>query len=103
MGRLPRIPIAFRRTGAVESPRPNPRRVKMAILVMQTLPPEVTLEQVLAVSQELGTRANPPAGGISHAVIVDGGQVKVIDVWESQEALNTFIAERLTPAIMKVA
>ncbi len=75
----------------------------MAILVMQALPPEVTLEQALAVSEEVGSATNPPKGGISHALIVDGGQVKAIDVWESQEARNAFVAERLTPAILKVA
>ena len=74
----------------------------MAILVIRTLPEGVTLDQALAVSQEVGAAGEPPAGGISHAVIVDGGRVKVIDVWESQEAMDTFMQERLVPAIQKV-
>jgi len=47
----------------------------MAILCIQTLPPEVTLDQVQAVTKDL-IASGPPAGGISHAVIVDEGQVR---------------------------
>ena len=72
----------------------------MAILCIQTLPPGVTLDQVQAVTKDL-IAAGPPAGGISHAVIVDGGQVKIFDVWESEEAMNTFTSERLVPAIQR--
>ena len=72
----------------------------MAILCIQTLPPEVTLDQVQAVTREV-TGDGPPAGGISHVAIVDGGQVKIFDVWESEEAMNTFTSERLVPAIQK--
>jgi len=72
----------------------------MAILCIQTLPPEVTLDQVQAVTREV-TGDGPPAGGISHVAIVDGGQVKIFDVWESEEAMNTFTSERLVPAIHK--
>jgi hypothetical protein len=74
----------------------------MAILVISTLPEMVTLDQALAVSKEVGASGEPPAGGISHGIIVDGGRVKVIDIWESQEALDTFSQQRLIPAIMKV-
>src|SRR2546423_15522155 len=72
----------------------------MAILCIQTLPPEVTLDQVQAVTREVAA-GGPPAGGISHVVIVDGGQVKIFDVWGSEEAMNTFTSERLVPAIPK--
>jgi hypothetical protein len=72
----------------------------MAILCIQTLPPEMTLDQVQTITKDAIT-AGPPAGGISHVVIVDGGQVKIFDVWESEEAMNTFTSERLVPAIQK--
>src|SRR5438132_13919344 len=72
----------------------------MAILCIQTLPPGVTLDQVQAVTKDL-IAGGPPAGGISHAVIVDGGRIKIYDVWESEEAMNTFTADRLVPAIAK--
>ncbi len=74
----------------------------MAILCITTLPEGVTLEQALAVSKEVGGAEEPPAGGISHTMIVDGGRVKSFDVWESEEAMNTFAEQRLIPAIMKV-
>lgn len=70
----------------------------MAILCISTLPPGVPLEMVLGVSQAVAA-GGPPAGGISHAVVVDGGRVKVYDVWTSEEAMNTFSQERLIPAI----
>lgn len=70
----------------------------MAILVISTLPPEVSLEQVTEVTKAVAA-GGPPAGGISHAVVVDGGRVKVFDVWESEEAYNTFVQQRLVPAI----
>ena len=72
----------------------------MAILCIQTLPPEVTLDQVQAVTREVAA-GGPPVGGISHVAIVDGGQVKIFDVWESEEAMNAFTSERLLPAIQK--
>jgi hypothetical protein len=72
----------------------------MAILCIQTLPPDVTLDHVQAVTKDVAA-GGPPAGGISHVVIVDGGQVKIFDVWESEEAMNTFTSERLIPAIRK--
>ena len=72
----------------------------MAILCIQTLPPEVTLDQVQAITKDL-IEGGPPAGAISHVVILDDGQVKIFDVWESEEAMNTFTSERLIPAIAK--
>ena len=72
----------------------------MAILCIQTMPPGVTLDQVQAVTREV-TAGGPPAGGISHVAIIDGGRVKIFDVWESEEAMNTFTSERLVPAIQK--
>ena len=72
----------------------------MAILSIQTLPQQVTLDQVLSVTRDISA-GGPPAGGISHAVIIDGGRVKVFDVWESEEAMNTFTSERLIPAIQR--
>jgi len=72
----------------------------MAILCIQTMPPEMTLDQVQAITKD-AIAGGPPAGGISHVVIVDGGQVTIFDVWESEEAMNTFTSERLVPAIQK--
>ncbi|HEY2666020.1 MAG TPA: hypothetical protein VGK51_04215 [Actinomycetota bacterium] len=65
------------------------------------LPPQVTLDNVLAVSAEIAA-GGPPTGGISHAVIVDGGQVKIFDIWESEEAFEAFSRDRLAPAVQRL-
>jgi hypothetical protein len=44
-----------------------------------------------------------PAGMISHAAAFEeSGQVHVADVWESEEAINTFFKERLMPGMKKL-
>jgi quinol monooxygenase YgiN len=73
----------------------------MAILCISTLPPEVTLDHVRAVSAEIGADG-PPEGSLSYVVVVDGGQVKSFHVWESQEAMETFNRDRLVPAVRKL-
>ena len=45
---------------------------------------------------------NPPAGVISHVASFDeGGKLVVVDVWESQEQLETFLRDRLAPELQK--
>lgn len=72
----------------------------MAILNIQTLPGNVTLDQVQEVDAAVMAEG-PPIGGVSHVIIDDGGQIRIYDVWESEEAMNTFVQERLVPLIMK--
>ncbi|WP_405813112.1 hypothetical protein OG241_01630 [Streptomyces sp. NBC_01390] len=43
-----------------------------------------------------------PAGGEVHLAWFDGQGLRVIDVWESEEAFQRFLAQRLAPAIEKV-
>ncbi|MDB5460051.1 MAG: hypothetical protein JWO72_1792 [Caulobacteraceae bacterium] len=44
-----------------------------------------------------------PPGAVFHATGVDAaGELHVADVWESKEALDAFIAARLTPAFRKL-
>jgi hypothetical protein len=73
----------------------------MAVLCIMKLPPEVSLDNVLAVSAEIAS-GGPPTGGISHAVIVDGGQVQIFDIWETEEAFEAFSRNRLAPAVQKL-
>lgn len=58
-----------------------------------------TEEQYEAVNAEMGVEENPPAGLIFHAAgpIEDGWGV--IDFWESRDLFDTFLAERIGPAI----
>lgn len=95
-----RTEVIGRTLGWSENDRYDDDRSGMAILCISTVPAEVPLDQVLAVSKAIAA-GGPPAGGISHAVIVDGGRIKIYDVWESEDAMNTFTADRLVPAIAK--
>jgi hypothetical protein len=58
-----------------------------------------TQEQYDAVHSQMGIDDNPPAGMIFHSAgpIEEGWHV--IDVWESRDAFDTFVAGRLQPAI----
>lgn len=58
-----------------------------------------TQEQYEAVNTEMGVEENPPAGLIFHAAgpIEDGWGV--IDFWESRDLFDTFLSERIQPAI----
>jgi hypothetical protein len=53
------------------------------------------------VQEALGTRENPPAGGLVHSAGFDekAGVFRIFDVWESEEAWNAFLNDRLTPVV----
>jgi hypothetical protein len=56
-------------------------------------------EQYDAVSEIVNVNADPPQGMIFHcAGPIDDGW-GVIDVWESRDAFDSFVAARLMPAI----
>ena len=75
----------------------------MAVIMNQTMPEGTPIEMLDGVTEELGAKANPPTGLILHVHYEDGGQVRITDVWESEQAYQTFREERLTPAMEKVA
>jgi hypothetical protein len=64
--------------------------------------PEVTQTQYEAVMQELQLDVNPPAGGLFHVAGPMSGGWRVVDVWESAEAFQTFSEQRIMPAVKKV-
>lgn len=64
-----------------------------------------TVEQYEAVNQAMGliTDDDAPDGLIEHtAAVSDDGSLVIVDLWESQEALDTFFEQRLGPAIEQV-
>jgi hypothetical protein len=64
--------------------------------------PGMNQEQSAAVLRELGLTNTPPAGQILHIEgPMEGGGTRVVDVWESQEAFDAFIRDRLQPAFAK--
>jgi hypothetical protein len=56
-----------------------------------------------AVNEKLGVESDPPAGMIVHTAIDLGeGGIRIVDVWESQQAFEAFRDDRLLPAIQSV-
>ena len=61
----------------------------------------VTPEQYDTVRDAVDWENLPAAGGQMHVASFDGQGLRVTDVWDSQEAFETFFGERLAPAIQK--
>ena len=65
--------------------------------------PDFTPEQSAAVLRELGLDTNPAVGQVFHLEgPMEGGGMRVVDVWESPEAFQAFAQERLAPAFQRV-
>ena len=75
----------------------------MPIVMYQKMPPDATLEMIEAVTNEMDVHAVPPSGLIVHTVVEVDGQLRIIDVWESQEDFDKFSESRLGPAFAAVA
>jgi hypothetical protein len=76
----------------------------MVVAVIQEFPIEGdnrSTENYDRVQEALGTRDNPPAGGLVHAAGFDeaAGVFRIFDVWESQEAWDAFLNDRLMPIV----
>ena len=71
----------------------------MAVVVIQEF--EATPEEYDQVDAKLGDET--PEGAILHAAVdLGGGRMKSIDVWESAEHFQSFVQDRLIPAIADV-
>lgn len=62
----------------------------------------VDRSQYDAIISDLDLERNPPEGSISHVAGFDGDGVCVMDVWESREAFERFVAERLQPTFARL-
>ena len=76
----------------------------MSVAVIQEFPIEGddrTTTNYDRVQEALGVKDNPPAGGLVHTAGFDeeAGVFRIFDVWESEEAWNTFFNDRLLPII----
>jgi hypothetical protein len=61
----------------------------------QDLP--ITTDVYARIMEAVGTE--PPAGCLMHAVVrIDGG-LRYIDIWESREACDLFLKERVDPVL----
>lgn len=74
----------------------------MAIAIVQDVP-GANLEFYQAVNAELDFVRNPIAGLKLHVAGMAANGLRVIEVWESQVALDAFRRDRLGPAVAKVA
>jgi len=72
----------------------------MAITMTSEFP--ATPEQYDRVNEKIGVQANPPDGLIIHTAAQVGDNMRVVDVWESEEAFNSFNDQTLMPAVMEV-
>jgi hypothetical protein len=76
----------------------------MAFAVIQEFPidgDDRTTANYDRVQEALGTRDNPPAGGLVHTAGFDeeAGVFRIFDVWESEEAWRAFFNDRLMPIV----
>jgi hypothetical protein len=73
----------------------------MAVLAIFT--GNISKSQYDALRQEANWEKQQPQGGVFHAASFDdSGNIHVADVWESAEAMNTFVEQRLAPAMQKL-
>jgi hypothetical protein len=76
------------------------RSKTMAIAVLIEVP-NVSAEQGAAILRELGLSTTPPEGQILHIEGPMEGGLRVVDVWESEDALNAFVGGKLMPACQR--
>jgi hypothetical protein len=73
----------------------------MAILLLMEWP-GVTQAQYEAAMRELNMDVDPPIGGVLHVAALTSTGLRVVDVWESEDAFHTFAETRIMPAARKV-
>ncbi len=64
--------------------------------------PGVSSDQYDAIMARLGLDANPPAGGVLHIAAVTDEGVEVCDVWQTEQAFNSFLEQRLLPVVSEL-
>ena len=72
----------------------------MSIIVVAEIPGG-TAEQDDAMLKELNIESDPPQGSRFRVAGPTEGGWRIISVWDSQEAFDTFRRERLEPALKK--
>lgn len=75
----------------------------MTVILQQTMPEGMTLDLLDEVTREMGVDTDPPAGLLLHAHFEEDARVRVVDLWDSQEAYEAFQESRLMPAMQKLA
>lgn len=73
----------------------------MPIVVIAEIPGG-TAEQDEAMLKEMDIESDPPAGALFRAAGPIPGGWRIMSVWESQEAFDTFRRERIAPILQKL-
>jgi heme-degrading monooxygenase HmoA len=63
--------------------------------------PEVTREQYEIVRQDVNWEGDVPKGAKFHVAWFADDGFRVLDLWESAEDFQAFVAQRLTPGVAK--
>lgn len=71
-------------------------------VVMQMTWSGVTTGQYDAARKVIGMDTTPLAGCLSHVAWQQDGALRVVDVWESEQAWTTYLHDRLLPGIHQV-
>src|SRR5690348_1792680 len=74
----------------------------MAVILEQVMPEGVSLEMLDAVTDEMNVDQDPPAGLLFHVHFEQDGKMRIVDVWDSQDAFESFRDSRLMPAMQAV-
>jgi hypothetical protein len=72
----------------------------MAIAVI--IETQGTPEDYQRVGQELREQGEPAAGMLTHIGMQAETGVRIVEVWESQEAYDTFVRDRLGPTLQRL-
>ena len=78
-----------------EAPNPDERTDMPVAFIMDF--PGATLEQYDEVMQRMGLDGELPDGAIFHAAAANGDDLRVVDVWETDEAFQAFAESNIGP------
>jgi len=73
----------------------------MAVMMVMEWP-GIGTEEYEAARNEVNWEGDVPPGAMFHVVAVTDNGVRVTDVWESAEAFDAFVRDRLMPGMQKL-
>jgi hypothetical protein len=74
----------------------------MSQVVMSMRWAGVTPEQYEEARGVINWEGDVPDGAVLHVAGFDGDDLRVTDVWESEEQFNTFVEQRLMPGVQQI-